>query len=173
MPRWTLVRLNAAHPIASFSCGNRDGAREIDAYLHHSALLEQSQRLAAIWIIEDPLTDNPAERIAGFFTLSPVSVRIAPQLLAANKLDVPYAQVGGWLLGRMGLAERYQGDGLGGALVAEAIRQARQLQEATAGVLIVVDPKNDRLLAWYEALGFGFTRADPTNLKQRRLILKL
>lgn len=156
-----------------FSCGSRDGAQEIDAYLHSSALLEQEQRLSAVWILEDDLTEEHESRIAGFFSLSPVSVRIAPQVLAANRLDVPYAQIGGWLLGRMGLAEQYQGENLGAAVVAEAIRQAKRLQEATAGVFLVTDPKNDRLLAWYEALAFGFTRADPNNPRQRRLILKL
>lgn len=172
-PRWKLSRLRPDHPVGAFTCGSRDGAKEIDAYLHGSALHEQEQRLAAVWIIEDSQAKRSDEQIVGFFSLSPVSVRIAPQVLEANQLDVPYAQIGGWLLGRMGLAERHQGGNVGAAVVAEAIRQAKRLQDATAGVFLVVDPKNDRLLAWYEALEFGFKRADPGNPKQRRLVLKL
>ncbi|MEP6591989.1 MAG: GNAT family N-acetyltransferase [Gemmatimonadota bacterium] len=173
MPRWTLARLHADHPVGSFTCGELDGAKEVDAYLRGSALHEQAQRLAAAWIIEDREAKEESARIVGFFSLSPVSVRIAPHVLEANNLDVPYAQIGGWLLGRMGVATRHQGHNVGAALVAEATRQARRFQDTTAGVFLVVDPKNDRLLAWYEALEFGFRRADPVNPKHRRLILKL
>ena len=57
-----------------------------------------------------------ASRIGGcrFFTLSPLSKRIDPRILTALGLGtVPYPSVGGYLLGRLGVAEHYQRRGIG------------------------------------------------------------
>lgn len=89
------------------------------------------------------------------FTLSPLSIRIDPRILAALGLGtVPYPSVGGYLLGRLGVAEHYQRRGIGQALVAVAIVQARQGRTGTGGVFIAVDPKEDSLVRWYARLGF-------------------
>ena len=67
---------------------------------------------------------------------------------------MPCLSVGSYLLGRLGVDEHYQGRGIGQALVAVAIAQARQRRAGTGGVFIAVDPKDDSLLGWYERLGF-------------------
>ena len=59
---------------------------------------------------------------------------------------------------------------MGASLVAAAIKIARDVRGEVGGVFLAVDPKNDRLLAWYEQLEFGFRRLDPA---KRRIILKL
>jgi hypothetical protein len=38
------------------------------------------------------------------------------------------------------------------------------------GAFLAVDPKSDKLLAWYEGLDFGFRRLDPS---RRRIVVKL
>lgn len=170
---WTLVRLHEEHPVHAFTCGTRPGAAEIDRYLRESAFAEQAAHLATVWIVEDTAATTREERIVGFFTLSPVSVRLSPQLLEAIRVEAPYATIGGWLLGRMGLASAHQGHGLGNLLVATAVRTARQTREETAGVLLVVDPKNVPLMEWYMALDFGFQRLSPKDTKSLRLVMKL
>ncbi|WP_373060727.1 hypothetical protein [Gemmatimonas sp.] len=46
-----------------------------------------------------------------------------------------------------------------------------RLRESGGGAFLVVDPKNDKLAAWYESLRFGVQRLEPTNAKVRRLFL--
>lgn len=174
MPRkWKLGRLRDDHPVDAFTCGSRPGAEDIDRYLRESALTEQSAHLAAVWIIEDMAAPTREEQIVGFFTLSPVSVRFSPQLLEAVQVDAPHAAIGGWLFGRMGLAERHQGKAIGAHLVAAAIHAARALRDDSAGAILAVHPKNAALMDWYLKLDFGFQRLAPTDPRSLRLVLKL
>ena len=170
---WTLVRLRADHPVDTFTSGTRPGAAEIDAYLRDSALIEQQQHLAAVWVVEDAAAAPGDPGIVGFFTLSPVSVRVDGAVLTSFGIAAPYRTIGGWLLGRMGLAVRHQGQDLGSRLVAAAIRKAKDVRDDIAGPLLVVDPKNDSLLQWYLRLDFGFRRVSPGDPRMRRLALKL
>jgi ribosomal protein S18 acetylase RimI-like enzyme len=87
--------------------------------------------------------------------------------------SVPYRSVGGYLLGRLGVAAHLQRQGLGPALVAAAIKIARQARDEAGGAFMAVDPKNDGLLEWYEELDFGFRKLDPGNSATRRLVLRL
>ncbi len=109
--------------------------------------------------------------VAAYFTLSPLSIPLTPAVLAAlNVGSVPYRAAGGYLLGRLGVAARLQGQDLGTDLLAAAIKIARQVRADVGGALLAVDPKNDKLLGRYEQLDFGFRRLDPG---KRRIILKL
>lgn len=122
--------------------------------------------LSSVTVALDPEASNA---VVGFFTLSPLSIRVDPRLLKALGIDpVPYPNVGGYLLGRMGVDRRYQRRGIGQALVAVALAQARQGRAGTGGVFIAVDAKNDSLVAWYERL--GFVRLSP---QTRRLVMRL
>jgi len=166
-----LTRLDELHPVRAFTCGTRPGAADIDAYLHTSALAEQAAGLSTVWVAVDRTAERQEEVIVGYFTLSPVGVRISPAVTAAFALpSVPYAAVGGYLLGRLGVASNRQGHAYGATLVAAARKKALALREEGGGVFLVVDPKSERLAAWYEGLDFGFRRLDP---KHPRLVLKL
>lgn len=170
---WRLTRLRADHDLSAFSCGRRPGADAIDVYLRDSALAEQEARLAAVWVVENPGGATPTDRIVGFFTLSPVSVQLSPVVMQTVGVAAPSRSIGGWLLGRMGISQAHQGAGLGRALVASAIVEAKALRDLGAGPLLVVDPKNDALLRWYLGLDFGFVRLAPNDPRLRRLALKL
>ena len=161
-PPFRLEPLTAHHSIAAFS--SEDSA--IDAFLHASALGEQAMGLSSVMVAIDP---NAPDAVVGFFTLSPLSIRIDPRLLAAlGAGSVPYPSVGGYLLGRLGVDRRYQNRGIGQALVAVAIAQARQGRVGTGGVFIAVDAKDDGLVTWYERLGFVRLGS-----QTRRLVMRL
>jgi len=172
-PRFPLVQLATHHDVSGFSCGKRQGAQEIEEYLKVSALAEQTAGLSQVWVAIDPqVSAQPG--IAGYFTLSPLSVPISPAVLDLIGLEsVPYRSVGGYLLGRLGVSSQLQGEGLGGILVAAAIKFARQARDDAGGAFLAVDPKNDGLLRWYQRLDFGFRRLDPNNVTKRRLVLRL
>ena len=170
-PRFPLVPLTADHDVASFTSGNHPGAAEIDEFLNRDALTEQTAGLSQVWLATDPDAATSDDFVAAYFTLSPLSIPLTPAVLAALDVgSVPYRAVGGYLLGRLGVAARLQGQGMGASLVAAAIKIARDVRGEVGGVFLAVDPKNDRLLAWYEQLEFGFRRLDPA---KRRIILKL
>ena len=157
-----LEPLTAQHRVDEFSSG--DAA--IDAFLRASALAEQSMGLSSVTVALDPSADNG---VVGYFTLSPLSIRIDPRILATLGLAaVPYPSVGGYLLGRLGVQRHYQRRGIGQALVAVAIAQARQGRTGTGGVFIAVDPKDDSLVGWYERLGFV-----RLGLQTRRVVMRL
>jgi ribosomal protein S18 acetylase RimI-like enzyme len=170
-PRFPLVQLTPGHDVAGFTCGDHPGSAEIDDFLKRSALTEQAAGLSQVWIATDPQAASPNEFVAAYLTLSPLSIPLTPAVLAALGVgSVPYRAVGGYLLGRLGVAARLQGQALGTDLVAAAIKIARVVRTDVGGALLAVDPKNDKLLAWYERLDFGFRRLDPG---KRRIILKL
>lgn len=173
MASWQLVRLHEEHPVDAFSCGTHPGAADVDKYLRERARPEQAARLAAVWVVEDTAATTREGRIVGFFTLSPVGVRFSPVLMEAMGIMASYHTMGGWLLGRMGLALQHQGHDHGRRLVASAIRTARDLSLAIAGPLLAVDPANVELMQWYLGLGFGFQRLAPNDPRIFRLALKL
>lgn len=169
-PRFPLSLLTPSHDVSAFTCGTRPGAKEIDDYLRVRALAEQTAGLSAVWVATDPLVEGRERRIAGYLTLSPLSIQISPTVLGHLGIQSPYRLVGGYLLGRLGVAEHLQTQGLGPILVAAAIKIAKQASREVGGAFLAVDPKNDGLLAWCESLDFGFDRIDPA---RRRLVLKL
>jgi hypothetical protein len=91
---WKLIRLVATHPVAAFTCGMRPGAAEIDRYLREQALSEQAARLSAVWVVEDTNANARNDVIVGFFTLSPVRVRLSPVLMERVGVHAPYLSIG-------------------------------------------------------------------------------
>jgi len=165
-PRFRLEPLTAEHQVGGFSCGDAEDARVITDYLKTQALAEHSAGLNSVTVMIDAAT----EQVAGFFTLSPLSIPISPAVLGALGLAAaPYRSVGGYLLGRLGVATALQGLGIGAALVTRVIMQAqRGREDGLGGAFLAVDAKDERLVAWYTALGFH--RLDPT---KRRLVRSL
>jgi ribosomal protein S18 acetylase RimI-like enzyme len=146
----------------------------ISAYVKPGEIREQKAGLSRVWIAIDTQPRNAEASITGYLTLSPLSVPVSPAVLTNLGLEsVPYRSVGGYLLGRLGVAAHLQGQGLGPALVAAAIKIARQARDEAGGAFMAVDPKNDGLLEWYEELDFGFRKLDPGNSAKRRLVLRL
>jgi len=83
----------------------QDGRSRIDDYLKTSALLEREAGFSVTWVVIDTAVTQAEDVIVGFFTLSPVGVRVNPIVTAAVGLPhISYPSVGGWLLGRLGVA---------------------------------------------------------------------
>lgn len=145
-PFSAVVPLSSVHRVAGFTCGNAD----IDGFLQHLAAGEQSLGLSQVYV-----TPSAAEEVLGYFTISPLAIRVEPALLAHLGLAVsPYPSIGGFLLGRLGVKSQLQGQGVGEALVMRAAQLAKQESQIVGGVFLAVDPKDDRLARWYARLDF-------------------
>lgn len=156
-----LEGLVAHHPVAAFACGDAS----IDEYLRHHALAEQAAGLSRVTVAVDAADGT----VVGYYTLSPLGIRLDEALLRAVGLEVvPYPMVGGYLLGRLGVARDRAGQGIGAALVAVALDAATQASVEAGGVFLAVDPKDEGVAAWYARLGFA--RLDS---KRSRMVRRL
>lgn len=156
----SLALLSAGHRVEGFSCGDPD----IDRFLHHLAAGEQALGLSQIYVVAED-----SGEVVAYFTLSPVTVRVESALLERLQVGaIPYPVIGGFLLGRLGVATRLQRQGIGEALVLAAAQIARREALVVGGMFLAVDPKNERLVRWYAAQDFA-----SLGPRTRRMLLPL
>lgn len=148
----TLERLDPAHDVDNFSCGNE----ELDLWLRNAASTADRAGTARVYVSLDGTT------VAGYFAILPHHVR---------RVDVP-SRIGrgapdtipGFLLARLALAEDLHGGGRGGGLLALALEKILEAIAIGGGRLIVVDAIDEPAIAFYQHYGFRPTPADPARL---------
>lgn len=150
--------LSADHDRAQFV----SGSVPLDRYFREQASQDIKRRIATCFVA----VNTETREIAGFYTLTATSVAIhalSPEIL--KKLP-RYPVVPAVLLGRLAIAQKAQGKGLGAALLADAlIRTAR----AELGVFaMIVDAKDEAAQRFYERFGFTLLPGET-----RRLVLPL
>ena len=155
-----IVPLGSTHRVGAFACGDAD----IDRFLHDLAATEQSLGLSQIYVVADAGKD-----VLAYFTLSPLAIRVEPALLGTLRMDAsPYPSIGGFLLGRLGVAKKLQRQGVGEALVMRAAQIAKGEAKMVGGMFLAVDPKNEGLARWYAKQAFIALGA-----RTRRMVLPL
>jgi GNAT superfamily N-acetyltransferase len=144
--RYRVERLGRHHDRAAFSCGEEP----LDAYLRERARQDANRHVATVFVLFDPETD----RLAGYYTLSTSSVRLE-DLPAETQRTLPrYPQAPVILLGRLAIDQTHQGQGLGQALLFNALRRAHDVgTEQIGATAVVVDALHDRARAFYEQYG--------------------
>ena len=110
--------------------------------------------------------DTPGQ-VLGYYSLSATRVERS-ELPPASAKRLPHYPVPAALLGRLAVDHRHQGRGLGELLLLDAIRRTLWASSAMAVYAIVVDAKNERAGAFYQAYGFR-----PLTGEGRRLFLPL
>ncbi len=142
--RFAIEPLAKAHRRADFTCGND----RIDSYFRETVSQDVKRKYATCFVAREITTD----RVAGFYTLSSSNVPLnqVPEPLA-KKLP-RYPTIPAVLVGWLGRHSEYAGQGLGEALLFDAIKTV-----ATAPIgahAIFADAIDDRAAAFYEAFGF-------------------
>ncbi len=139
----SLDRLAAHHDTAAFDSGNDD----LDSWLQRHAVAAQQMDSARTFLLMRDTT------VVGYFSLTMGSVlrQDAPAKLVRG---LPAYPVGMVLLARLAIDRSEQGAGLGGLLLAEALRKAIDAGEAAAARLVVVDAIDDDAVAFYQHHGF-------------------
>ncbi len=155
-----VVTLEPAHQVQAFESGDP----EIDEFLQRRAAGEQGLGLSQVYV-----TAGDAQQVLGYFTLSPIAVRVDASLLERLAVGgVPYPQIGGFLLGRLGVDRSIQRRGIGEALVMRAAQIAKAEAAVVGGAFLAVDPKTDALVKWYLKQDFRSLGG-----KTRRMVLPL
>lgn len=137
-----LVPLDAEHDRAMFN----SGSEQLNRYLREHATQDIRRRVAACFVA---LAEG--QRIAGYYTLASASLLLADlPANIGNKLPrcptVPAVR-----MGRLAVDQAFRGQGLGGALLADALDRA--IRSEIAAFALMVDAKDDTA-AFYRHHGF-------------------
>jgi GNAT superfamily N-acetyltransferase len=142
---------------ATFSCGQAD----LDDWFRRRASEDERRNVARVFVARDDTLG-----IVGFYSLSSFTLALTdlPEEIA-RKLP-RYDAIPAALIGRLARDERATGRGIGGLLLADAIRRILGAGKTLAVFAIVVDAKDSRAATFYK--GFGFR---PFPLHADRLFL--
>jgi ribosomal protein S18 acetylase RimI-like enzyme len=113
------------------------------------------------WILPSPA--NPRE-IAGYYTLAGYSVspgELPPNV--AKKLP-RYPQIPAAMLGRLAIAEKYKGQGLGEHLLLDAMKRSLDQSRVMGLFALFVDAKDDNAADFYRRYEFIPLPTNPLRL---------
>ncbi len=142
-----VVALATAHDRALFN----SGSAALDRYLQEQATQDVRRRVAACFVA---LTDSPidAQRIVGYYTLASASILLNDLPLQNSKKLPRYPTVPAVRLGRLAVDISLKGQGLGGALLADALDRAARSEIAAYALL--VDAIDGHAVTFYQHHGF-------------------
>jgi GNAT superfamily N-acetyltransferase len=140
-----LERLGKQHDRSEFSCGQP----ELDDWFRRRAGQDERRNIARVFVAVDSELG-----VIGFYSLSSFKLDFddLPEEIA-RKLP-RYGGVPAALIGRLARDSRVRGKGIGGLLVADAVRRILSAARSLAVFAIVVDAKDDRAATFYEWFGF-------------------
>lgn len=144
--RFPIEALASAHKRADFTCGND----RIDSYFRETVSQDVKRKFATCFVAKEIATD----RVAGFYTLSSGNVPLNEvREPLAEKLP-RYPTVPAVLIGWLGRHSDYAGQGLGEALLFDAIKTVTVATAPIGAHAIFADAIDDSAAAFDAAFGF-------------------
>lgn len=140
--------LDAGFDRSTFNCGSE----ALDRYLREQVMQDTRRRVAACFVALDD-----SGRIAGYYTLASASLLLSDLPTDLGKKLPRYPTVPTVRMGRLAVDLAYKGQGLGGALLADALARASGAE--IAAYAMMVDAKDQVAAAFYRHHGF-LTLAD-------------
>lgn len=127
--------------------GFQSGIEALDHYFHKQVMQDMRRRVTACFV-----ASSPDAQLAGFYTLASSSVLLSelPQATARKLPRYPSLPV--VRMGRLAVDMRLQGQGLGAALLADAL--SRCMHAEIAAYALVVDAKDGVAARVYQHHGF-------------------
>lgn len=156
MTPYRIEALTKAHFREGFSCG----VAPLDRYLLQQARQDAEKFVAAAFVLVEP----PSSQVLGYYTLSACVINLdqVPHDLAKRLPRYPQMPV--TLLGRLARDERVRGKGAGDLLLMDALSRALRATETIASMAVVVDAKDAKAEAFYQAFGFTVVQNQPKRL---------
>jgi GNAT superfamily N-acetyltransferase len=148
-----VLPLEAGHDRVAF----KSGSEPLDHYFHQQVTQDIRRRVASCFVA---LSDE--QGIAGYYTLASASVLLADLPAPAIKKLPRYPTVPTVRMGRLAVDLAFKGQGLGAALLADAL--SRACRSEVAAYAMVVDAKDDVAAAFYKHHGFIALPESPRTL---------
>jgi ribosomal protein S18 acetylase RimI-like enzyme len=142
-PPFRMALLDDSHDRSSFD----SGTPALDRYFREQVRQDMRRRVASCFVA---LTDE--QRIAGYYTLASASVPLTELPPDAIKKLPRYRATPTVRMGRLAVDQAFKGQGLGGALLGDALTRAARAEIAAYALL--VDAKNPTAAAFYRHHGF-------------------
>jgi GNAT superfamily N-acetyltransferase len=136
--------LSGHHDRASFSCGQEP----LDRYFRTQVTQDVRRRVATCFVAVEA---DPA-RVAAYYTLASAGIPLTELPAEIAKKLPRYPSIPAVRMGRLAVDSRFQGRGLGGALLADAL--IRVLASPVAAYALLVDAKDENAVAFYRHHGF-------------------
>lgn len=138
-----LALLDGVHDRTTFN----SGSEPLDRYLREQVAQDVRRRVAACFVASADGT-----HIAGYYTLASATLLLSELPASTGKKLPRYPTVPAVRMGRLAVDQGFQGQGLGSALLADALdRSARSEIAASA---LMVDAKDDSAANFYRHHGF-------------------
>ena len=135
--------LEAAHERAPFA----SGTTALDDYFQRQVTQDMRRRVTACFVA---LTHE--QRVVGYYTLASSSLLLLELPAAIGKKLPRYPSVPAVRMGRLAVDQNFKGQGLGGALLADALDRAANAE--IAAYALVVDAKDASATNFYLHHGF-------------------
>jgi predicted GNAT family N-acyltransferase len=135
------------HDRAAFSCGNAS----LDRYIREQASQDVKRGLASVFVIT--AKDDP-KQILAYYTLSGRELKLDQLPEEIAKKAGKYGHVGVTLLGRMAVAEKYKGTGLGVLTLMNALHKSLLAATDVASLAVFVEAIDSDAANFYRKYGF-------------------
>ena len=148
--------LGKQHDRKSFDCGEPS----LNQYLHRYANQDVRRRVNRVFVASPP--GEPGQ-VIGYYSLSAGSLA-ADDLPEKLRRRLPKYPVPVVLLGRLAVANSYQGKGFGSILLTDSLRRVLEASQVMAIYAVLVDALNDRAAEYYRQFGFIPMPSQPLKL---------
>jgi GNAT superfamily N-acetyltransferase len=145
-------RLSASHDVSQFECGEP----ALDTWLKRRALQNEESGASRTYVM------CAGQEVAGYYALATGAIAHADAVgrIKRNMPDpVPVI-----IIGRLAIASRFQGRGIGAALLSDAVLRTIQAAEIAGIRAILVHAISEQAKRFYEKHGFIPSPADPMTL---------
>jgi GNAT superfamily N-acetyltransferase len=149
-----LESLARQHPRKQFDCGEE----RVNDWLATKALQNQEKHLSVTKVLLDD-----AGATAGYYTLATGQVDFG-DLPAEVAKRLPRRRLPVAVLAWLGVSSAHQGKGLGGRLLAQALRDCYEAGQTFAFVAVLLDCINDAAKAFYQRWDFEELPGQPYRL---------
>jgi GNAT superfamily N-acetyltransferase len=144
--------LGAAHDLSAFDCG----APELDEWLRRRALANQESGASRSYVA------CAGREVVGYYCLATGAVSHA-EATGRVRRNMP-DPIPVMVLGRLAVDRRWQGRGVGRALLRDAVLRTVQAADIAGIRALLVHAKSPEAKKFYEACGFGASPLAPMTL---------
>lgn len=152
-PPFRIALLDASHDRTLFT----SGSEPLDRYFQKQVTQDIRRRVTTCFVALDK-----DQSIAGYYTLASATILLSGLPSSVSKKLPRYPTVPAVLMGRLAVRQKYKRQGLGGALLADALD--RSARSEIAAFALLVDAKDDSATTFYQHHGFIALSDSPMSL---------